>query len=127
MANKAVFGKILRFSRFPPTKSLIRAHFAVSQAEIATLSRFRAGKEIILLMLLRRDHSKRLVITENSKDNITNLVHNSPNSGHFSLGYAFIQVILTQYRIFRFSSFIQANGLQCQNINTTPSIWRATF
>lgn len=56
---------------------------------------------IAFAVLLWRYHFKRFIVSEHCKDDVTNLVHHSPNSYVLLLGFAFVGVIAVNDWIYR--------------------------
>ena len=57
----------------------------------------RSGKFLLIDsdMLVVGNDSKRLAVTQNSKNNIAELVHDSAEGNHFSFGFAFEQIVIS--------------------------------
>jgi len=63
--------------------------------ELTTVKQQGSGLQIIEFMLGWRDNSKWLFIAEDGKNDVTDLVHDRPQSNHLGLGLAFGEVIIS--------------------------------
>ena len=57
--------------------------------------------QILFTVFLGSDDLKRLIVPEHSKDDVAYLVHHSPDSHVFLLGFAFVGIITVDDRIYR--------------------------
>ena len=57
--------------------------------------------QILFTVFLGSDDLKRLIVPEHSKDDVAYLVHLSPDSHVFLLGFAFVGIITVDDRIYR--------------------------
>ena len=95
--------------RLEQANDMLRTHAAKSASRVQSLSVLRTGyhtspyykqmkrrgrkiglcrqlaKQIVSLMLLRRDDAKRLIITEDSENDVANFMHNNTKGNHFWL------------------------------------------
>ncbi len=68
-------------------------------------------------MFLRRDERKGLVIPEDSKDDIADLVHDSTDSGHLGFRFALFRVVVFQHGVLWVAGAGRTNGLHGDDIN----------
>ena len=57
--------------------------------------------QILFTVFLRSDDLKRLIVPEHSKDDVAYLLHHSPDSYVFLLGFAFVGIIAMDNRIYK--------------------------
>lgn len=78
-------------------------------------------------MLRWRDNNKRLLIAEDGKNDIANLVHKGTQSNHFGLALALCKVVLSQNGIVRSTFTGATNANKSHGMNRTPGKWRAAL
>ena len=76
---------------------------------------------IAFTMFLWCDDFKRLIVTQHGENDITDLMHNCPDSHVFLLALAFVGVVAVDNRVNRhFAALIHFEVVQCDHVENSP-------